>query len=173
MLALRGVRIGSITARRPWLESTFQNASDDMSRAFNHIFDPNGDLCTWKVPKTKEYTIHTHRHQGLQQHYSTHRLATSTSGFRPSSDAAACFPCCGDPVFELTTGSLRLCPSGAAAGGVMVILYGGLVPYTLRPCPNASGSYVLVGECYADGNMHGEGVSSVDVEAREEVFWIL
>lgn len=30
VLALRDVRIGSITARRPWLESTFRNASDDM-----------------------------------------------------------------------------------------------------------------------------------------------
>lgn len=48
-------------------------------------------------------------------------------------------------------------PKAAQAGDVVCILYGGEVPYILRPI--GDGCYSVVGECYIDGIMHGEALS--------------
>ena len=56
-------------------------------------------------------------------------------------------------------GRIGLVPGTAKAGDVICVLYGGRVPYVLRPCKN--GYYVLVGECYVHGLMDGE---AMDVE---------
>ena len=63
-------------------------------------------------------------------------------------------------------GRLGLVPSSAAAGDIVCVLYGGRVPFLLRPRLEGSG-YVLVGECYVHGLMDGEGVVMERVDERE------
>jgi Heterokaryon incompatibility protein (HET) len=56
---------------------------------------------------------------------------------------------------------LGLVPSRAKAGDVIALLLGGEVPIVLRP---KGDKYTLVGECFVDGVMDGEGL----VEARKQ-----
>ncbi|KAJ8122529.1 hypothetical protein O1611_g9815 [Lasiodiplodia mahajangana] len=76
-------------------------------------------------------------------------------------------PTCLDPCFFVATGAYYgLCPWTAQEGDVVVLLYGGNVPYLLRPV-NKEGHagessdktedlFELVGECYVQGIMNGE-----------------
>jgi hypothetical protein len=57
-------------------------------------------------------------------------------------------------VFRCGTKYLGLAPWIAQKGDVVVIFFGGDVPYVLRPLPN--GGFQLVGEAYVYGAMHGE-----------------
>lgn len=81
-------------------------------------------------------------------------------------------PCTGTPEFTLTNGVVGLCPHGARPGDDVVILYAGLVPYILRKT-SSSQKYLLVGECYVEGPMYGEGVESADVSERTQIFEII
>lgn len=61
-------------------------------------------------------------------------------------------------------GRLAFVPPIAQAGDLICILYGGEVPYVLRP--QGSESYVVVGECYVSGIMHGEALSGETFRTR-------
>ncbi|PQE22890.1 heterokaryon incompatibility protein [Rutstroemia sp. NJR-2017a BBW] len=73
---------------------------------------------------------------------------------------------CLDPFFFLASnGMVGLCPWAARKGDVIVILYGGNVPFLLRPVSSeVEGGdnskevkrFELVGECFVSGVMHGE-----------------
>ncbi|KAF2501346.1 HET-domain-containing protein [Lophium mytilinum] len=52
---------------------------------------------------------------------------------------------------------LAVVPKSARAGDAICVLYGGEVPYVLRPAPD--GFYFVVGECYVDDMMHGKALS--------------
>ncbi len=54
-------------------------------------------------------------------------------------------------------GRLACVPKCSREGDAICILFGGEVPYVLRPADN--GFYTIVGECYVDNIMHGEGLS--------------
>jgi hypothetical protein len=60
---------------------------------------------------------------------------------------------------------LAFVPPAAKKGDIITILFGGEVPYVLRPLNN--GWYNVVGECYVNGMMYGEGLSD---DASERVF---
>lgn len=51
-------------------------------------------------------------------------------------------------------------PEAAQAGDVVCILFGGRIPYLLRR--SIDNSYLLVGECYISGLMHGEALNCVE-----------
>jgi len=57
----------------------------------------------------------------------------------------------------LEGGRLAFVPSTAMAGDVVAVLFGGEVPYVLRRV--SSRGYLVIGECYVDGIMHGEALS--------------
>jgi hypothetical protein len=61
-------------------------------------------------------------------------------------------------------GRLACVPEGAETGDLICILYGGEVPYVLRPQHN--GYNVVVGECYVDGIMYGEACSGQSSRAK-------
>ena len=63
-----------------------------------------------------------------------------------------------------TDGRIGLVPRSAAAGDVICVLYGGRVPYVLRPCKDG---YTLIGECYIHGLMDGEAMDREQFESRE------
>ena len=63
-------------------------------------------------------------------------------------------------------------PKTTEPGDIVCVLYGGKLPFILRPWGESH--YLLVGECYVHGLMHGEamGMSKAD-EAVEKVFDII
>jgi len=67
--------------------------------------------------------------------------------------------------FSVTrNGRLACVPKGLREGDAICILFGGEVPYVLRPA--GGGFYAIVGECYVDNIMHGESLSH-DTISRE------
>jgi hypothetical protein len=63
-----------------------------------------------------------------------------------------------------TNGSLACVPKASREGDLICVLFGGDVPYILRP--TGTGFYWVIGECYVQGIMHGEGLSH-DTGVRE------
>jgi hypothetical protein len=61
-------------------------------------------------------------------------------------------------------GRLACVPKSSHEGDVICILFGGEVPYVLRPIRD--GYYSVIGECYVDNIMHGESLSD-DTMPRE------
>lgn len=53
-------------------------------------------------------------------------------------------------------------PYYAREGDVVCVLYGGEMPYVLRP--GANGCYRLIGECYMHGIMDGEALDIAGIE---------
>lgn len=86
-------------------------------------------------------------------------------------------PCLENCMFTTRDGGIGLCPSGTRVGDLVVLLFGGRVPYLLRPKVVTSfeggrvGSkeYYFVGECYFDGSMNGSTCSSMS-DSEVEVF---
>jgi hypothetical protein len=80
---------------------------------------------------------------------------------------------------------MGLCPSGSRVGDLVVVLYGGSVPYLLRlslserdrgngDCYGSNcGDYYFVGECYAEGLMAGEACALPGDLKSEEVFFLV
>jgi hypothetical protein len=67
-------------------------------------------------------------------------------------------------------GYFGLAPFSAEPGDKVCILYGGAVPFLLRP---RGENYLLVGECYVHGIMHGEALEWYDHEKRSQYFEIV
>jgi hypothetical protein len=61
-------------------------------------------------------------------------------------------------------GALACVPTTARHGDIICVLFGGEVPYVLRP--TRTGFYWVIGECYVNGIMHGESLS-YDTEVTE------
>ncbi|KAI0114019.1 hypothetical protein GGR51DRAFT_505248 [Nemania sp. FL0031] len=62
-------------------------------------------------------------------------------------------------------------PGIMAPGDIVCVLFGGKLPFCLRPCGRR---YLLVGECYVHGLMEGEAMQLVDRgELSEKVFDIV
>jgi hypothetical protein len=65
-------------------------------------------------------------------------------------------------------GNLGNMPGHAEVGDKTCVLYGGRVPYVIRPCGN--GEYAFIGECYLDGFMDGE---TMDLDIETETFTLV
>jgi len=63
-----------------------------------------------------------------------------------------------------TNGALACVPKDSREGDLICVLFGGEVPYILRP--TGTGFYWVIGECYVHGIMHGESLSH-DTGTRE------
>jgi hypothetical protein len=82
-------------------------------------------------------------------------------------------------MFTTMDGGIGLCPSRTRVGDLVVLLFGGRVPYLLRPRVVTSveggresvGSkeYHFVGECYFESSMNGKICSSMS-DSDIEVF---
>jgi hypothetical protein len=69
-------------------------------------------------------------------------------------------------------GYYMLGPGALEVGDVQCVLFGGKVPFCLRPI--SGGRYLLVGECYVHGLMKGEAIGMLGRgELREKVFDIV
>lgn len=70
-----------------------------------------------------------------------------------------------------TTGLAGYVPMRAKKGDLVVILHGAKVPFVLRK--GWRGTYSLVGECYMDGIMHGEGLKGAGAKGADVEFAIV
>lgn len=129
--AFKGVQISSIASFAPILLSDSVLArSRDMLKAYLRVFDPTGHQLTWNnstvAPREaldvswgkllKEYLgphVNAHLNENLQD--------------------PVMLPCIQNCMFETESEDKGLCPAPARIGDLVVILYGGAVPYLLRP----------------------------------------
>ena len=84
-----------------------------------------------------------------------------------SSYIASLQPLMNRRLFITSSDTLGLGPAGMMSGDTVAILFGGNVPYILRP--SEDGRWNFVGECYLDGYMEGEAMGSRSY-SRDEWF---
>jgi hypothetical protein len=68
-----------------------------------------------------------------------------------------------------TKGYYVLGPMVMESGDIVCVLFGGKIPFCLRPWGN---HYLLVGECYVHGFMNGEVVDGLEREYVPEIFHV-
>ena len=175
-LALKGIRISAISLVSPYPFFHRPIQHPDLHEAYIRIFDPAGAIGTWSnaVSKvTKQVNMPPSAPENeFRDHYRSHWGTGPESGAAPP-----WLPCHGRCMFETLDGRIGLCPSGARATDLVVILYGGNVPYLLRQereidqALSVSKEYYFVGECYVEGLMGGSAVSQENMV--DEVFLLI
>lgn len=75
-------------------------------------------------------------------------------------------------LFSTDRGTMGAGPPKLEEGDIICILYGGPVPYVLRPTA-VPGEYKFVGDCYLHGQMRGEALEDPSVCKREEKWFRL
>lgn len=146
-LQLQGHRLGKIQSIEPYL-LRFGHVNTDMFSTFNLVFDASGARRIYSTPVTEAFNGYKRGWDDPLQHWAAHGHRHGDRLHIP-----AALPCLDNCVFELDDGSKGLCPVGTKPGDIVVILYGGDVPYVLREARTES-HYTFVGECYLDGRMH-------------------
>jgi hypothetical protein len=175
-IALRGVSVSTITSLSPY--PFFRRPSSQaMHEAFMRVFDPSGSIGTWnsfnirrEVGESIDMDDHSNKSNEWGAHYRSHWGGNSR---KPS-----WFPCFDNCMFTARDGGIGLCPSGTRVGDLIVVLFGGMVPYLLRPKVlieetsleiTTPKEYHFVGECYFEGLMDGEACASIS-DSDTEVF---
>jgi hypothetical protein len=72
--------------------------------------------------------------------------------------------------FVSRSGLMGIGPDTMKEGDLIVVLFGGKVPYVIRP---VDGGYKFLGECYVPGLMDGEAVVKWESEGKKETFFEL
>jgi hypothetical protein len=152
-LALRGHatgRISSITKMRyP------ENPSVESRKVYESIFDPGSSMSIWTGSAyhvTHLVDRHNHPIEMVRDHYIAH-----WGSQRPNY-----LPCHNESFFKTDNGAEGLCPFGTRVGDVVAVLYGGNVPYILRPKDSSTSTstdleeFYFVGECYHGDLMEGQ-----------------
>lgn len=67
----------------------------------------------------------------------------------------------GRRIFYCEDGRVGLGPAASRPGDVIAVLFGGIVPYILRP--QSDGGWLFVGECFVPSLMQGEAVEAAGV----------
>lgn len=80
--------------------------------------------------------------------------------------------CSDRKVFCTQRGYWGLGPDVLQPGDLCCVIYGGRVPYVLRPSKTGSGNRFL-GECYVYGSMHGEALQSLAEGQKQEEYFTL
>jgi hypothetical protein len=76
-------------------------------------------------------------------------------------------------VFRTVSGKVGLGPAAVKEGDLVVVLWGGQVPYVLRRRREGQGTYAFVGECYVEGLMRGEAGERIGEEEKSEMVFDL
>lgn len=150
-LRLSGTKISTIVSisHYPYFDTIGKHGSEALHRAYVRLFDPLNIAGKWadQLGSHNLETYVTNDDTGqMRNHYNTHReFATVTAALS-----------CHSPCLMATQDSQKgLCPFGAAAGDIIVVLDGGNVPYILRSNSNEVDTWEFVGECYLEGYMYG------------------
>jgi len=165
-LLLKGVQIGSIERIGPFPYFNTDASLSGHRKAYEKLFDPInhrgiftfgaqgsiGTMLDLREPPTDLIQDHLHAHN---------KYASETGG------AVECHPHC---FFSMPNGMTGLCPSMAQEGDLIVVLYGGTVPYVTRSSNKITSNSDIevgrqvefVGECYLPGYMAGEALGNME-----------
>ncbi|KAI9172584.1 Heterokaryon incompatibility protein [Paramyrothecium foliicola] len=177
-LLLRGVRVGKIAQKGYFPVYSPTPLATGLRDAYYRIFDPAAIIGTWKNGKDIREIYgdvdaegrsfggkvgEDHFPDALAEHHYVH--GQEHEGL----DGHGAMTCHGKCMFETTDARIGLCPANACENDIVVILYGGEVPYLLRPA-DIDGHFMFIGECYVHGIMDGIALSEGFIGGVEEVF---
>jgi hypothetical protein len=188
-LVLRGRRVTTVTAISyyPYYQQQHSVAplSCGIGEAYNALFAPTGVKGRWESSDSGEslgaLARRAQEHEGAAidhgyAHWNQEALV-SEDGHDGDTEPATYLPCHGKCMLQTASGAIGLSPQSAQVGDTVAILFGGKVPYLLRPAasqPQQVGHcYFFVGECYVEGLMHGDGVHLNDGPADDEIFQLI
>lgn len=165
-LLLKGVLIGSIERIGPFPYFNTEATLSGYRKVYEKLFDPInhrgifasgaqgsiGTISDLREPSANLIQDHLHAH---------YEYASQTGG------AVECHPHC---FFSMPNSMTGLCPSTAQEGDLIVVLYGGAVPYVARPSNKVASTLDVkvgrqvefVGECYLPGYMAGEAIGNME-----------
>ena len=210
ILKLEGFKLAKVTEiTYPTLENDPKQMSDsveDLLNVLDQIIDPCGNHKIWNSkPREARENPNALASEvgkrlfgdptGLKDHLQAHwgyarrpKFAAVRLGSLLSNDGelSRCetdtIPTCIDPFFFIASNSMiGLCPWAARKGDVIAILYGGKVPFLLRPVRSEIyngddgvdvSKFEFVGECFVSGAMNGECFRGRDL-AKSEIFTLV
>lgn len=142
-----------------------------MHDIFIRIFDPEISTMQWRWERED------HRPRERDDRYRLKNYVDHLARHVRRGERGARFSCLSDCFFKTRDASGSegegLCPHYARVGDIVVILYGGALPYLLRKVEQqgiSGNDYAFVGECYLEGFMDGQAMSCLEAEEKEEVF---
>lgn len=156
----------------------FQIKDGGLHEAYARLFDPLGNDGTWNYGPTFDNAPHRQTPEAqklgmIYDHYVCHWSKfpeTKLDGIswengETQSWVKSGFPCHGKCFFRHSLGVFGLCPPMTRPGDIVVVLFGGSVPYVLREREGSESPklYELIGECYVQGLMQGAAI-----EAQEQ-----
>ena len=190
-LALRGRRVTSVTAISYYPYYQQQHSATPLSsgieEAYNALFAPTGIKGRWVSSDTGKSLGALARIAQEQEHRSAaidhgcahwnQEVLASEDGHEGDPEPATYLPCHGKCMLQTASGAFGLSPLGTRVGDIVAVLFGGKVPYLLRPAESrrrqVGQCYYFVGECYVEGLMHDDGVRSNEGAANDEVFQLI
>ena len=150
----------------------------ELFKAYETIFDPISEHGSWthgvrlrsQKPAYTREDIYVNNMNHLRAHIENARRAARAA-------QSIAIDCHNDCLFIASEGNIGLCPQMAVGGDVVVLLYGGSVPYLLREMkPSGEGipQWELVGECYLHGYMDGKAVKEQQEQGLQaELFHLI
>ncbi|KAJ3539484.1 hypothetical protein NM208_g5207 [Fusarium decemcellulare] len=193
VLQLQGLKVAEISIlQHPtlktlgWTVTGSKNPTSDIAEVFDRMFNTYG----WTESRIPGTAHHRSKH-GYRAEYMDHLKAHW--GYFPGplllavgveNDAAQWFetrevPPCLDPCFFVASnGMYGLCPWRAKKGDTIALLYGGKVPFLLRPTTqetprSGTACFELVGECYVNGIMDGDYLKSEHAKTSTPITFAL
>jgi len=174
-LSLVGVAIGTILSIHPY--PYYQAKDPELDSAYIRLFDPAGGDGTWNFGATLDNRppITENIHTMMLDHYIAHWSQLPDTKLddvfwevgEMDSWAKSAFPCSGKCFFRNSPGNFGLCPPGTRPGDIVVVLFGGSVPFILRDRDGHAEHadepilYELIGECYVQGSMNGAAIEEL------------
>ena len=168
VLSIEGCVLGKIESISIFPYFVMDRRLNDLREVYTNLLEPTNARNIWtssafqagKKDESGEHLIIAQ--DALNDHGDAHAdFAQATGGIQ-----------CHRPCFISTSeGDRGLCPPMAQRGDLVVILFGGRVPYILRESSidgtRAENSeprkqYVFIGECYLQGYMHGLALQQLD-----------
>lgn len=174
ILSLTGIRVGTIERVMPYPYYHPPPHHENLHRAYVSLFDPLNLTGKWihQLGSKHAQSYMTADDPTLKRgHFSSHFDFSTRTG------AVECHSNC---FFNTPEGLIGLCPFSARPGDVLVVLYGGPVPYVLRACPDGRGDgpertsrYEFVGECYLQGYMDGRAIQEQEDKGMPSEVFVL
>jgi hypothetical protein len=174
ILTLAGIKIDFIESLIPYPYFSPPQNLESLHRAYVGIFDPLNLTGKWQhqlAPENMDGYVFLDDTAKMRAHYAAHQ------DFSIKTNAVEC----NDSSFFSTRGGLvGLCPPSARVGDILVVLYGGPVPYVLRELPGLHRAthqpakrYEFIGECYLESYMDGRGIKDNEQGVETEIFSLI
>lgn len=159
VLSLAGITICTIEGYIPYPYFSPPPSLESLHRAYVGIFDPLNLTGKWQsqvdTEKVDTYVFSDDASR-MMFHCDAHKE------FSKKTNAVECNT---SSFFTTKRGLVGLCPSAAKIGDVIVVLYGGSVPYVLREVATSddghekpSKRYEYIGECFLESYMEGRAI---------------